>query len=103
MTPKSVSLTAQLLLTLVSLVNGTAAGLTIEAYRTARQTLDEEARRTVHISSEKLAQTLARHLELREQQAQGFLTSVESLCGEQSPSGAIGFELTCVRTALLAF
>src|SRR5262249_17818485 len=80
MIPKSVSLTAQLLLTLVSLVIGTAAVLTVEAYRSSRQTLEEEARRTVHVAAEQLEQTLARHLDLREQQAEGFLSSVESLC-----------------------
>ena len=102
-TPKSVSLTAQLLLTLVSLVIGTAAVLTVEAYRSSRQTLEADARRTVRVAAERVNETLERHIHLQQQQAEGFLASVESLCGEHAPSGSVAWELNCVRTALEAF
>jgi hypothetical protein len=32
-----------------------------------------------------------------------FLASVESLCGEQAPSGAFGWETGCVRVAVLGW
>jgi signal transduction histidine kinase/CheY-like chemotaxis protein len=101
--PKSVSLTAQLLITLLSLVIGTAAVLTVKAYRSSTQTLETDARRTVRVAAEKVNENLERHLHLQEQQAEGFLTSVESLCGERAPSGAVGWETACVRTALESF
>src|SRR5262249_11658304 len=80
-----------------------AAVLTVEAYRTSRQTLETDARRTVRVAAEKVNETLERHLQLQQEQAEGFLASAASLCGENSPSGAIAWEVGCTRTALEAF
>jgi signal transduction histidine kinase/ActR/RegA family two-component response regulator len=103
MLPKSVSLTVQLLVTLVGLVVVATGVLTVDAYRTSRQHLEAEARDVARVTAQQREQTVARLIELRYQQAQGFLTSVASLCGETTPRGATAFEIECVGRALQGF
>ena len=79
---KSLSLTVQLLLTLVGLVVVATGVLTVDAYRTSRQHLEVEARDVARLTAQQREQTIARMIDLRYQQAEGFLTSVASLCGD---------------------
>src|SRR5258708_20597424 len=39
-------------------------------------------------------------LERRQQRLEGFLTSLQSLCAERNPSGALGLEDGCMRAAV---
>jgi signal transduction histidine kinase/ActR/RegA family two-component response regulator len=97
---RSISLTAQLMLTFVGLVVGTATVLTLAAYRSSKETLEGDARRTVHVEAQKLEQTLTRLIDSRRERARGFLDTVESLCGEGSVPGSKAYEPTCLKTAL---
>ena len=103
MLPKSVSFTVHLLVALVGLVVVASGVLTIDAYRITRQRLEAEARDVARITAQQREQTVARLIDLRYQQAEGFLGSVASLCGEVAPSGETGWELGCVDTALEGF
>ncbi len=100
MTQKAVSLTVQLVLTLVGLVVITTVGLTLVAYRSLHANLESNARRMVRSSAEQAARTLTRVVEQQHARALGFLSSVDSLCGESSPSGRTELESECVRLAL---
>jgi signal transduction histidine kinase/CheY-like chemotaxis protein len=103
MIPKSVSLSVQLLLTLVGLVVITTVVLTVSAYRSFRDDLENDARRLVRGSAEQMAGTVTRLIEQRQERARGFLSSVESLCGEQTSKGRTAWELGCVGQALAEF
>jgi diguanylate cyclase (GGDEF)-like protein len=103
MVEKSVSLTTQLVLTLVGLVVTTTTVLTISAYRSVYINLDREARRIVHGSADQTAQTLVRVIEQQQDRAQAFLTTIASLCGEKTPSGRTAWESECVAVALGEF
>src|SRR5688572_506628 len=103
MTQKAVSLTVQLVLTLVGLVVITTVVLTLVAYRSLQANLDSNARRTVRASAEQAAATLTRIVQQQKVRAVGFLSSVDSLCGESSPSGRTQLESECVRLALAEY
>src|SRR5262252_2573717 len=103
MVPKSVSFTVHLLVALVGLVVVASGVLTIDAYRMSRQRLEAEARDAARITAQQREQTVARLIDLRYQQAQGFLKNVTSLCGEVAANGAIGWESGCVDRALRGF
>jgi diguanylate cyclase (GGDEF)-like protein len=103
MAEKSVSLAEQLVLTLVGLVLITTTVLTIAAYRSVHSNLENEARRTVRGAAEQTARTLTRLLEQQHERAQGFLSAVESLCGETTPSGRTAWERSCLDLALAEF
>jgi signal transduction histidine kinase/CheY-like chemotaxis protein len=97
---RALSLAAQLLLTLVGLVVTTALVLTIVAYRSSSRDLEREARRSVRVAAQQVELALGRVLESRHQRAQGFLTGVQSLCGEMTSRGMLALELGCVHVAL---
>jgi len=103
MLPKSVSFTVHLLIALVGLVVVASGVLTIDAYRISRQRLEAEARDVARITAQQRERTVARLVDLRYQQAEGFLGSVASLCGEVAPRGEMGWEVGCVDTALKGF
>ncbi len=97
MKTRAVSLTVQLLLTFVGLTIVTTVALTVAAYRASIENLDTDARRGVRLEAESRAQTVTQLLTLRQQRAEGFLVSVESLCGEPTPA-RFGWSEECVKT-----
>src|SRR5262245_3354838 len=103
MVQKAVSLTVQLVLTMVGLVVITTVALTAVAYRSLHANLDSNARRMVRVSAEQAARTLTRVIEDQQARAHGFLGSVDSLCGEAWPSGRTEQEGECVRLALVEY
>jgi signal transduction histidine kinase/CheY-like chemotaxis protein len=102
-TPRSISLFAQLLLTFVALVAATATGLTIMAYQTSLSRLEETARRDARTAAQVRDQMLSQLLRLRQQRADGFLASVQSLCGEPLGGRRFGWSGECVRTMVREF
>jgi len=100
MVQKAVPLAVQLVLTLVGLVVITTVVLTVVAYRSFQTNLDTNARRGVRASAEQAARTLTTIVDRQQARAHGFLNSVDSLCGESSPSGRTQLESECVRLAL---
>jgi diguanylate cyclase (GGDEF)-like protein len=103
MVQKAVSLAVQLVLTLVGLVVITTVVLTVVAYRSFQANLDANARRGVRASAEQAARTLTTIVDRQQARAQGFLSSVDSLCGESSPSGRTQLESECVSLALAEY
>jgi signal transduction histidine kinase/ActR/RegA family two-component response regulator len=83
-------------------VIGTVALATF-AYRASRASLESQAARTVAVAAHERDQALVRFLQQRHDRLSAFLGSVESLCGERSPSGKFDFERECVRVALSGF
>lgn len=101
--PKSVSLTAQLLVTVVGSIVATAAALTTVAYQTVHDNLDREARSRVRIASQSRAQAVSRLVAGQLQRAQRFISSTAALCGESKPTGGFAWEVDCTRSALQEF
>jgi signal transduction histidine kinase/ActR/RegA family two-component response regulator len=99
----SVPVTLQLLLVLAGLAAGATTVLSVVAYRSEIRVLERDAQQAVGIAAQGREETLVRLLTARRERALGFLTSVTSSCGEVAPSGRIGFELHCVRTAVSEF
>src|SRR5690348_14972175 len=103
MVEKSVSLTTQLVLTLVGLVVTATAVLTIAVYQFVHVNLDREAHRIVRASADQTAQTMTRVIEQQQDRARAFLSTLASLCGETTPSGRTAWETQCVSVALAEF
>lgn len=103
MIPKSVSLSVQLLLTLVGLVVITTLVLTTSSYRSIHVALESDAHRLVRASADQMAGTLTRLVEQRQDRARGFLSSVATLCSETVSNGRLGWEIGCVSQALAEF
>jgi hypothetical protein len=101
--PRSISLAAQLLLTFVGLVAGTTIVLTVVAYRSSLESLEEAARRDVQVAAQSRERTLTEVLSLRLQRAQGFLASAESICAEPAGPRGFGWSEDCVRTMVEEF
>ena len=101
--PRSVSLTVQLALTLVGLVVFSTTVLMFVAYESSRTHLESESRATARRVAQQHEESIARLIELRHERAQGFLTSVEALCGEKTARGAVAFELECLGRGLEVF
>ena len=96
-------LSVQLLLTFVGLLVGITAVLTTSAYSASQASLEAEARRNVDLAARAREQTLTQLFELRQQRAEGFLVSLESLCGEPLASGRFAWTEDCVRTMMADF
>ena len=95
----SLPLSAQLLLTFVGLLMGTTAVLTTVAHRSSRQSLEAEAHRNAGLVTHSREQALTQLFQLRQQRADGFLRSVESLCSEMiEPARRLAWVGDCVRT-----
>jgi signal transduction histidine kinase len=90
-------LSLQLLLTFVGLLIGMTAVLTRFAHTSLRTNLEFEAVRNVDIATKTREQTLTQLFELRQQRANWFLVSLESLCAEPVDS-RFGWVDDCVRT-----
>lgn len=91
-------LSLQLLLTFVGLLLGMTAILTTAANTSLVANLEAEAQRTVGVATKAREQTLTQLFQLRQQRAEGFLASLESLCAEPLGSGRLGWVDDCVRT-----
>ena len=80
----SLPLSVQLLLTFVGLLMGTTAVLTTVAYRSSQTSLEAEAHRNAGLVTRSREQALTQLFHLRQQRAEGFLRSAESLCSEMT-------------------
>ena len=100
MTSPPISLKTQLLCTIVGSIVATAVVLTTLAYRAQVSNLEDDARRIVRIAAQSRASAIERLIAGQQQRAQHFLIAAVSLCGEQTPSGAIAWELGCAGRAL---
>ena len=94
---RALPLSVQLLLTFVGLLMGMTAVQTTAAYTSLAYNLDAEARRNVALATRTREQTLTQLFHLRQQRAQGFLASLESLCAEPLESGRLAWVPDCVR------
>ncbi|MEO6214287.1 MAG: HAMP domain-containing sensor histidine kinase, partial [Vicinamibacterales bacterium] len=94
---RALPLSIQLLLTFVGLLLGMAAVLTSAAYTSLVGNLQTEATRRVNLATRTREQTLSQLFHLRQQRAEGFLASLESLCAEPLESGRLAWVDDCVR------
>ena len=94
----AVPLSVQLLLTFVGLLVGITAVLTTAAYTSSRDSLEAEARRNVGLATRTREQALTQLFQLRQQRAEGFLVSIESLCAEPLGKGRLAWVDDCLRT-----
>src|SRR5690349_4682849 len=94
----AVPLSWQLLLTFVGLLLGMTVVLTTAANRSLLANLESEARRTVGVATQAREQTITQLFQLRQQRAAGFLTSLETLCGEPVSPRRLAWVDDCVQT-----
>ena len=94
----AVPLSVQLLLTFVGLLIGMTGVLTTAAYTSSLASLEAEAHRNVGLATRTREQALTQLFHLRQQRAERFLVSAESLCTEPLDSGRIAWVDECVRT-----
>ena len=83
-------------------IAGTAA-LASFTYRESRNSLKDQAMQAVGVVAQERDHALVHLLRHRQERMDAFLQSVESLCGERSRGGTIGWERECVRVALTGF
>ena len=97
----SLSLRYQLGVVLVGLNVVATVVVATFAYRTSRQSLEDQALLAVGGVAQARQQAVVRLLERRQERLNAFLASLESLCGERGPRGTFGWERQCVRVALV--
>ena len=97
------SLRYQLALTLVVVNVALTAGVAIAAYRAAHDAMVDEALRSVSQVAQSRERELIDMLQHKQERLDGFLQSLQVLCGEAGPSGGFGFERDCVRAAVGGF
>jgi signal transduction histidine kinase len=97
LTSRSIPLSAQLLIAFVGLVGAMTVVLSIAAYRSSLDALVAEAMRDAGEVAQARERTLAILLDLRQRRAEGFLLSVEAICGEPAGARGFGFSEECVR------
>ena len=100
---RSVSLSAQLIVTFVVLVAATVAGLTLVAYHSSIRNLESRAADLALTAATTREQLLTQVLRLRLRRVDGFLAVAEQLCGEPYGRGRVAWENGCVRTMLAEF
>ncbi len=100
---RALPLSVQLLLTLVVLLVGMTAVLTRVAYTSLRTSLETEAGRNVDDLTRTREQAFTQLFQLRQQRAEGFLASVESLCAEPTSSRRLAWVDDCARTMVNDF
>jgi signal transduction histidine kinase len=83
-------------------VIGTIAVATL-AYRTSRESLEQQAALSIDVAARAREESLVRMLKGRNDRMTAFLGSLESLCGERGPGGRLSWERECVRVALSGF
>ena len=94
---RALPLSIQLLLTFVGLLLGMAAVLTTAAYTSLVANLRTEASRRVSLATRTRAEALSQVFRLRQQRAEGFLTTLESFCAEPLDSGRLAWAQDCSR------
>ena len=100
---RALPLSIQLLLIFVGLLIGMAVVLTKAAHSSLLASLETDALRHVSVATRTREQTLTQLFQLRQQRAEGFLTSLESLCGEPLGSGRFAWVDDCVRPMVDGF
>ncbi len=90
-------LSVQLLLTFVGLLMGITIVLTTAAYTSLLHNLDSDARRTVSAATRTREQSITQLFQLRQQRAEAFLVSLQSLCTEAVGSQRVAWLGDCVR------
>ncbi|HTH03326.1 MAG TPA: hybrid sensor histidine kinase/response regulator [Vicinamibacterales bacterium] len=93
-------LSVQLLLTFVGLLTGITLVLTTTAYTSLFHNLEADARRTVSEATRGREQSLSQLFQLRQQRAETFLVTVQSLCTESVGSATtrrLAWLEECVR------
>jgi len=70
------------------------------AYRTSRQSLEDQARLAVGSVAQARQQAVVRLLERRQERLSASVANLESLCGERGRRGNLALERECVRVAL---
>jgi signal transduction histidine kinase/ActR/RegA family two-component response regulator len=90
-------LSVQLLLSFVGLLMGITVVLTRTAYTSLAHNLDDDARRTVAAATRTREQSITQLFQLRQQRAEAFLVSVQSLCTETLDLGRLAWLQDCVR------
>src|SRR5258706_13866955 len=97
---RSISLKTQFLCTIVGSIVVTAVAVTSFAYRAQTVNLERDARRSVQVAAQSRADAIDGLVAGQQQRAQRFLITAASLCGEETPSGRIAWELGCAQSAL---
>lgn len=97
---RAVPLSIQLLLTFGGLLIGMAAVLTTSAYSSLSTNLQSEAVRRVILETDSRVQALARLFQLRQQRAEAFLATLESICAESARPGRLSWAPDCVHPML---
>src|SRR4029079_9671612 len=90
-------LSVQLLLSFVGLLMGITMVLTRTAYTSLAHNLEADARRTVAEATRTREQSITQLFQLRQQRAEAFLVSVQSLCTETLDLGRLAWLQECVR------
>ncbi|MGE0450431.1 MAG: ATP-binding protein [Vicinamibacterales bacterium] len=80
-----------------------SAGVALFAYRAAHDAMVDQSVASVSLVARSRQRELLTILGHRQERLASFLLSLRSLCGETAPSGRIGFEEECVRTATRGF
>jgi signal transduction histidine kinase len=89
---------------MVGLIAATTVVLTVAAYRTTVRNLDQQARRDVRLAAQSREQIVTQLLQLRQQRAQGFLLTAQSICAEEAgPPRGYGWQEECVDTMVKEF
>jgi signal transduction histidine kinase/ActR/RegA family two-component response regulator len=95
------SLRASLATALVVVNVGLTAVVAVFAYRAAHDVMVDQAVRSVADVARGRERELQAFLERRQERLEAFLTSLERLCAERNPSGALGLEGQCMRAAIV--
>ena len=102
-TLRGAPLAVQLLLTFTALVAGTTALLTYSAYQTSLTNLGDNVERRVAGAADARTRMLTQVLALRQERANGFLESAQSLCAEPADSHRFGWSEACLGIVVKEF
>jgi hypothetical protein len=100
---KALPLAAQLLLAFVGVVVGATVTLTVSAYRSTLENLEQDAARTAELTAQNRERLLTQALAGRQQRARSLLVTVESACTEVTMQGRLAFAPDCVAPILRDF
>jgi signal transduction histidine kinase/CheY-like chemotaxis protein len=101
--PRSISLAAQLVLVLASLVVAATTVLTIVAYRSSVDNLEAGARSAIRAAVRDREQVIVQLLAARRRSAEGLLASARSLCSESISATRLGWSIDCMRPMIDEF
>jgi signal transduction histidine kinase len=101
--PRSISLAAELVIVLVSLIVATTVALTVVAYRSSVENLEAGARAAIRTAVNDREHAITQLLTARRRSAEGVLASARSLCGEPIDRDRFGWALDCVRPMIEEF